>query len=109
MQPVKNSGDILQLDVKNAPAVQEMDDDEKDPEVEWIFKQMYYLIYNFCPEKFHKRSPSLMTNEIRHNLSGRINDVLLGPPCCGKGSQAPLFKECYCVCHLSTDDILRTK
>ncbi|XP_043263852.1 adenylate kinase [Colletes gigas] len=38
-----------------------------------------------------------------------INAVLLGPPGSGKGTQAPLFKQRYCVCHLSTGDMLRTE
>ncbi|KAK0082126.1 hypothetical protein PV325_011020 [Microctonus aethiopoides] len=38
-----------------------------------------------------------------------INAVLLGPPGSGKGTQAPLFKERYCVCHLSTGDMLRAE
>eukprot|EP01133_Synstelium_polycarpum_P015310 gene15310-18139_t len=33
--------------------------------------------------------------------------VLIGPPGSGKGTQAPIIKEEYCVCHLSTGDILR--
>ncbi|XP_012276906.1 adenylate kinase [Orussus abietinus] len=38
-----------------------------------------------------------------------INAVLLGPPGSGKGTQAPLLKDRYCVCHLSTGDMLRTE
>ncbi|EGI61842.1 PREDICTED: adenylate kinase [Acromyrmex echinatior] len=38
-----------------------------------------------------------------------INAVLLGPPGSGKGTQAPLFKDRYCVCHLSTGDMLRAE
>lgn len=30
-----------------------------------------------------------------------------GPPGCGKGTQSPLIKEEYCVCHLATGDMLR--
>ncbi|KAI8459814.1 adenylate kinase-domain-containing protein [Phakopsora pachyrhizi] len=33
--------------------------------------------------------------------------VLMGPPGSGKGTQAPKIKEKYCVCHLSTGDLLR--
>ncbi|EGG19383.1 adenylate kinase [Cavenderia fasciculata] len=33
--------------------------------------------------------------------------VLIGPPGSGKGTQAPIIKEDYSVCHLSTGDLLR--
>ena len=31
----------------------------------------------------------------------------VGPPGCGKGTQAPAIKKEYCVCHLATGDMLR--
>ncbi|XP_028404885.1 adenylate kinase-like isoform X2 [Dendronephthya gigantea] len=36
-----------------------------------------------------------------------IKAIFLGPPACGKGTQAPKLAEKYCVCHLSTGDMLR--
>nr|CAI5855097.1 unnamed protein product [Callosobruchus analis] len=41
--------------------------------------------------------------------SDGIKAVLLGPPGSGKGTQAPLLKQRYCVCHLSTGDMLRAE
>lgn len=41
-------------------------------------------------------------------MSG-VNAVLLGPPGSGKGTQAPKMKAEYCVCHLSTGDMLRAE
>ncbi len=33
--------------------------------------------------------------------------VFIGPPGCGKGTQAPIVKAAQCVCHISTGDMLR--
>lgn len=33
--------------------------------------------------------------------------IFFGPPGAGKGTQAPIIKEEYCLCHLSTGDMLR--
>jgi adenylate kinase len=33
--------------------------------------------------------------------------IFIGPPGSGKGTQAPLIKDEYCLCHLSTGDMLR--
>lgn len=33
--------------------------------------------------------------------------ILIGPPGCGKGTQAPILKQTRCVCHLATGDMLR--
>lgn len=34
--------------------------------------------------------------------------ILIGPPGCGKGTQAPKLKEENCLCHLATGDMLRS-
>ncbi|KAJ0779924.1 putative adenylate kinase [Helianthus annuus] len=33
--------------------------------------------------------------------------VLIGPPGSGKGTQSPIIKDEYCLCHLATGDMLR--
>eukprot|EP00244_Chara_vulgaris_P014103 TRINITY_DN8611_c0_g1_i2.p1 TRINITY_DN8611_c0_g1~~TRINITY_DN8611_c0_g1_i2.p1 ORF type:complete len:240 (+),score=41.91 TRINITY_DN8611_c0_g1_i2:206-925(+) len=33
--------------------------------------------------------------------------ILVGPPGCGKGTQSPVIKDEYCLCHLATGDMLR--
>merc|ERR1719217_99480 len=35
------------------------------------------------------------------------NVILVGPPGSGKGTQAPIIKEKYSLCHLATGDLLR--
>jgi adenylate kinase len=32
---------------------------------------------------------------------------LVGPPGSGKGTQSPIIKDEYCLCHLATGDMLR--
>jgi adenylate kinase len=32
--------------------------------------------------------------------------VLIGPPGCGKGTQAPKIKHDFCLCHLATGDMV---
>ncbi|KAE9393663.1 adenylate kinase 1 [Gymnopus androsaceus JB14] len=37
----------------------------------------------------------------------QLRTILMGPPGAGKGTQAPLIREKFCVCHLATGDMLR--
>ncbi|KAH7968902.1 adenylate kinase [Rhipicephalus sanguineus] len=55
----------------------------------------------------HLYATSFVPNENRSRTG--INAVLLGPPGCGKGTQAPKIQKAYCVCHLATGDLLRNE
>lgn len=41
------------------------------------------------------------------DLNHQIRLVFLGPPGCGKGTQATKISETYTICHLATGDMLR--
>lgn len=43
----------------------------------------------------------------RVELPPKKNIILVGPPGSGKGTQAPIIKEKYSLCHLATGDLLR--
>ncbi|DAZ93267.1 TPA: hypothetical protein N0F65_010891 [Lagenidium giganteum] len=55
------------------------------------------------------------TNDLLSELQKRIEcaakkerrTIFIGPPGCGKGTQSPILKDEYCLCHLATGDILR--
>ncbi|KAJ0392424.1 hypothetical protein P43SY_007592 [Pythium insidiosum] len=77
----------------------------------------------FCvlpPTALHSftMAPSLVavpTNLLLAELQKRIEcagkkerrTIFIGPPGCGKGTQSPLVKDEYCLCHLATGDMLR--
>nr|CAH7716288.1 unnamed protein product [Callosobruchus chinensis] len=60
-----------------------------------------------APLAAHKEAP--IPEPATSKPSDGIKAVLLGPPGSGKGTQAPLLKQRYCVCHLSTGDMLRAE
>lgn len=55
------------------------------------------------------------TAELLQELQRRVTcsekpetySIFVGPPGAGKGTQAPIIKDEYCLCHLSTGDMLR--
>lgn len=58
---------------------------------------------------------ALSTPELIKELERRLNcaektekrTIFFGPPGAGKGTQAPIIRDEYCLCHLSTGDMLR--
>ncbi|XVF11554.1 hypothetical protein REPUB_Repub08aG0037900 [Reevesia pubescens] len=56
------------------------------------------------------RSESLMGELLRRMKCATKPDkrlILVGPPGSGKGTQSPMIKDEYCLCHLATGDMLR--
>ncbi|PQM33169.1 adenylate kinase 4 [Prunus yedoensis var. nudiflora] len=55
-------------------------------------------------------SVDLMTELLRRMKCSTKPDkrlILIGPPGSGKGTQSPIIKDDYCLCHLATGDMLR--
>ncbi|KAJ4712542.1 Adenylate kinase subfamily [Melia azedarach] len=55
-------------------------------------------------------SVDLMTELLRRMKCASKPDkrlILIGPPGSGKGTQSPVIKDEYCLCHLATGDMLR--
>ncbi|KAB2015019.1 hypothetical protein ERO13_D09G247000v2 [Gossypium hirsutum] len=55
-------------------------------------------------------SESLMSELLRRMKCASKPDkrlILIGPPGSGKGTQSPIIKDEYCLCHLATGDMLR--
>ena len=60
-------------------------------------------IFNSCLRR-KKNNPD---GDLNENSDHQIRLVFLGPPGCGKGTQATKISEKYAVCHLATGDMLR--
>lgn len=58
---------------------------------------MYFILYDFsiliCFNAFY-------STKLEKNVNA-------GPPGSGKGTQSPIIKDEYCLCHLATGDMLR--
>ena len=56
-----------------------------------------------------RRSSVLCLRRLKARLEAPAtkNIVLIGPPGSGKGTQAPIIKDKYQLCHLATGDLLR--
>jgi adenylate kinase len=58
-----------------------------------------------------KASAAELVGELQRRLScsekKETRTVFFGPPGAGKGTQAPRVRDAYCLCHLSTGDMLR--
>lgn len=42
-----------------------------------------------------------------HGPNPSLTNMPSGPPGCGKGTQSPIIKQDFCLCHLATGDMLR--
>lgn len=77
------------------------------------FSIVFFIMQNVPTEdlinELERRVDCSKRRGVRTILIGRCTQflVILGPPGCGKGTQAPEIKKEYCVCHLATGDMLR--
>lgn len=62
--------------------------------------------------EFEKFSTQSLIDELKRRVrcaekQTKLNSILFGPPGSGKGTASPKLKYDYCLCHLSTGDMLR--
>lgn len=67
-----------------------------------------------APNKMGLELESVPTADLVAEMERRVTSaqdrkhlILVGPPGSGKGTQAPMLKARYCLCHLATGDMLR--
>ncbi|KYQ89350.1 hypothetical protein DLAC_11801 [Tieghemostelium lacteum] len=67
------------------------------------------MVHEHTQEKQEVRDETLQLfqNLVTKKRDEGLRIVLIGPPGSGKGTQAPIIKDEYCLCHLSTGDMLR--
>jgi len=59
------------------------------------------------PLDLSKATTMELLSELKARFEDKKNIVLIGPPGSGKGTQGPIIKEKYDLCHLATGDLLR--
>lgn len=55
----------------------------------------------------HSKDGQAEVDSSKSPFQGGLRVVVLGPPGSGKGTQSPRLRDEYCICHLSTGDMLR--
>ncbi|RRT84059.1 hypothetical protein B296_00009771 [Ensete ventricosum] len=69
-----------------------------------LVRPVYTHIDHYRPSNWYLKSWKAVLR-FCSNFNGFFN--MAGPPGSGKGTQSPIIKDEYCLCHLATGDMLR--